>query len=168
MSQAMKNTNTLAGRWLLAAALSMLTLVGCAGDPAVTGEGAPLLGPDITPLPTAAPEAIDMAPDCAGRLGDVSASNFRFEVASLSAGLVAVVDGAGSVVCVDSVTDVQSDLDASGQSDTADAVVAGFLAAVHESDGRDARFAGRALPGDPEPQPNTRPGALPDPEPQPN
>lgn len=169
---AMKNKNNLQ-RTLLALALSALGLGGCAGggDPAlVAGEGAPLFGPDqVTPLPMASDEAFEMAPDCAGRLGNVSASHLSFQVASLSAGLVAVVDGAGEVVCVDSVSDVTSDLDASGQSDAADAVVAGFLAAVHQADGRDARFSGRNYGGDPEPQPNMRAGtALPDPEPQPN
>jgi hypothetical protein len=168
MSQAMKNTNRNFSAALLALALCV-GLAGCASDPAlVAGEGAPLFGPEIAPLPLASAAAIDMAPDCAGRLGNVAASQFSFEVASLSAGLVAVVDGSGEVICVDSVSDVTTDLDASGQGEAADAVVNGFLAAVHAADGRDARFAGRALPGDPEPQPNSRPGALPDPEPQPN
>ncbi len=167
MSQAMNMTKRTGWAGIFAA-LAAASLMGCAGDPAVTGEGSPLLGPDALPLPMAATDMLDMAPDCAGRLGDVSASNYRFEVASLSAGLVAVVDAAGGVVCVDTVSDVQSDLDASGQSAEADTLVAGFQAAAHEADGRDARFAGRALPGDPEPQPNDRPGAIPDPEPQPN
>jgi hypothetical protein len=174
MSQAMNKKNrtpfvsSLRTALLALCVLGGAVITGCAGDPAVAGQGSPLFGPDIAPLPTASAQSIDMAPDCAGRLGNVAASNFSFEVASLSAGLVAVVDGAGEVICVDSVTDVTSDLDSSGQGDAADAVIAGFLAAAHEADGRDARFSGRAYAGDPEPQPNSRPGAIPDPEPQPN
>lgn len=167
MSPVMQNTKNTKRTWLALVGL-LAALTGCAGDPAIYGEGAPLLGPEVVPLPIAATDRIDMAPDCAGRIGNVGATHISFEVASLSAGLVVVVDSGGSVICVDSVGDVQSDLNASGQTEEADAVVAGFLAAVHASDGRDARFAGRALPGDPEPQPNSRPGALPDPEPQPN
>lgn len=165
MSQAM---NTSKKNLSHLALLTLLALGGCAGDPAISGEGAPLFDADIAALPTTAASMLDEAPDCEGRLGNIHASNLRFEVASLTAGLVAVVDGMGSVVCVDSVTDVQSDLDSSGQSAEADAVAAGFLAAVHQADGRDARFSGRALAGDPEPQPNMRAGRLPDPEPQPN
>ncbi len=178
MSEAMNNTKRTVGRAssatfgpaALAVLLAMLSLSACAGgDPAVAGEGSPLLGPGVTPLPAAPLGALDMTPpDCAGRLSNVGASHFHFTVASLSAGLVAVVDGTGNVICVDSVSDVRSDLDASGQTAEADAVVAGFLAAAHQSDGRDARFSGRALPGDPEPQPNIDPSTLPDPEPQPN
>jgi hypothetical protein len=181
MSEAMNTTNrnlrrrTTLSAFALAAlgAVSVgavsLGVVGCAGDPAVGGEGSPLLGPAAIPLPEAPSGALDMAPpDCAGRLTNVGASHLRFTVASLSAGLVAVVDGSGSVICVDSVSDVQSDLDSTGQTDEAAAVVAGFTAAAHQADGRDARFSGRALPGDPEPQPNIQPTKLPDPEPQPN
>jgi hypothetical protein len=169
MSHAMKNKNYSAR--LLCAAACALLWAGCAGDPAVTGAGAPLLTASVAALPALPEDAIGMAPpDCAGRLGNVGASHLRFEVASLTAGLVAVVDGSGSVICVDSVSDVQSDLTSSGQTTEADAVVAGFLAAVHEADGQGASISsGRALP-DPEPQPNSRPrpGTMPDPEPQPN
>jgi hypothetical protein len=169
MSQAMKNSNRNSLRALLALALCVAGLTGCAGDPLVTGDGAPLFGPDATPLPTASAEAIDMAPDCAGRLGNISGSQLSFEVASLSAGLVAVVNGSGEVICVDSVSDVTSDLDATGQSEAANAVVEGFLAAVHQADGHNVHLSSPTYGGDPEPQPNVRGvGALPDPEPQPN
>lgn len=153
--------------WVVGATCAA-AVVGCAGDPLVSGEGAPLYGPNVPPLPIAMPGAFDTAPDCAGRLGNVQQLHLTFEVASLSAGLVVVVDSSGEVVCVDSVSDVSSDLDASGQSDAADSLIASFQATAHQADGRDARFAGRILPGDPEPQPNDRPGAIPDPEPQPN
>jgi len=169
MSDAMKHTNRNLRRGLAVLTLSLVVL-GCAGDPAIGGEGAPLLAPNVAPLPTAAVDSFSMAPDCAGRLSNVMASHFHFEVASLNAGLVAVVDGAGSVVCVDSVTDVQSDLDSSGQNVEADAVVAGFFAAVSQADASPAsRVHGSVYAGDPEPQPNSQPaGRLPDPEPQPN
>jgi len=156
-------------RRLLPAIVALaLALVGCAGDPAVvTGHGSPLFGPDYPALPAAEPGVLDMpTPDCSGRLAASMAVSF--EVASLQAGLVAVVDGGGHVICVDTVSNVQTDLDASGQSAEATAVVDGFLAAMHRTENRDARFAGRVLPGDPEPQPNSQPGRLPDPEPQPN
>jgi len=148
-----------------------LTLAGCAGDPVVTAQGSGLLyGQSVAPLPQVAVDTLGMAPDCAGRIGNVSATNLRFEVASLNAGLVAVLDGSGGIICVDSVSDVQSDLDSSGQSAEADAVVAGFFAAVQQADGHPSasRFRGGVYGGDPEPQPNTQPGRLPDPEPQPN
>jgi len=151
MSQAMNHQKRTLRRGLTAIALSLFFgLVGCAGDPAVSSEGGPLLGPSVAPLPTAAVELLSMAPDCAGRLSNILASNLHFEVASLNAGLVAAVDGAGSVVCVDSVSDVQSDLDSSGQSVEADAVVAGFFAAVSQSDERPiSRVLGGVYPGDP-------------------
>lgn len=161
------NRTILKGRGSAALVALALTVAGCAGDPAVTGHGSPLLGPDFPPLPEAARGVLDMpSPDCAGRLG-ANATGLRFEVASLQAGLIAVVDGGGHVVCVDTVSAVQSDLNASGRTAEATAVVDGFLAAVHESDARATRVSGRALP-DPEPQPNTQPSRLPDPEPQPN
>lgn len=152
-------------RALLAlAACSSAALVGCSGDPAlVAGEGSPLYA-EVAPLPIADAGALD-APDCAGLIGD--GSHLSFEVASLQAGLVAAVDGSGSVVCVDTVSDVQSDLDAAGADDTAAALVAGFSAAVHAADGRGAMLFRNGTRPDPEPQPNTRP-VLGDPEPQPN
>jgi hypothetical protein len=162
----MKNTK----KNLLWLAVALLGVSGCAGsDPVIEGRGDALLGPDVAPLATAAPDSLGTAPDCAGVLGDVEGTHLTFEIASLSAGLVAVVNGAGQVVCVDSVSDVTSDLDASGQSSTADAVTAGFLAAVHEADGRNLNIDNAYRGGDPEPQPNMRSGSpLPDPEPQPN
>jgi hypothetical protein len=155
-------------RSYLAVVAALALAVGCASDPAVvTGHGSPLFGPNFPALPMAASSVLEMpSPDCAGRL--TTTATLNFEVASLQAGLVAVVDGGGNVVCVDTVSDVQSDLNASGQSAEAAAVVDGFIAAMRQSDARAARFSGRALHGDPEPQPNSQPGRLPDPEPQPN
>lgn len=149
---------------LVACSSAALSAVGCSGDPAVVaGEGSPLYA-DVAPLPLAMTAALD-APDCAGLLGD--GSELRFEVASLQAGLVAAVDGSGAVVCVDTVSDVQSDLDAAGAGDTAAELVAGFSAAVHAADARSAMSFFGGTRHDPEPQPNTRP-VLGDPEPQPN
>ncbi len=145
-------------------ALLASAAAGCSGDPAlVAGDGAPLFTA-AAPLPIASEGALD-APDCMGLIGD--GSQLRFEVASLQGGLVAVVDGSGAVVCVDTVSDVQSDLDAAGAEDTAAALVAGFSAAVHAAEAQDAMLFRSGTRGDPEPQPNTRP-VLGDPEPQPN
>jgi hypothetical protein len=154
-------------RLALVGAVCTASLTGCASVPGdeVAATASTLLA-TATPLPTLPPSSpIGISPpDCSGHLG----GEVTFAVVSLSAGLVAAVDASGHVVCVDSVGAVQSDLDASGRESEAAALVAGFTAAAHQADGRDARFAGRALPGDPEPQPNMDPARLPDPEPQPN
>lgn len=162
----MKKTIRLLCRTASILALVGASLTGCAGVPGdAQVDSTPLLATDspLPTLPSATPIGIS-PPDCSGHLG----GNITFAVVSINAGLVAAIDANGAVVCVDSVDAVQSDLDASGRQAEADALVAGFTAAVHQAQGRDARFAGRALPGDPEPQPNMDPSQLPDPEPQPN
>ncbi len=147
------------------AALVMLGagVVGCVGgDPSgATAIDATLVLADAEPLAAIGPDAWSAAPGCEGLL----ARGVSFRVASLSGGLVACVDSSGRVVCVDSVEAISSDLDESGRDAEADALAAGFVAAVH------AQELARTVSGmtsDPEPQPNTRPRGIGDPEPQPN
>ena len=148
--------------WSGAGAALVLALVGgCVAAPSASSESTLVLG-DVEPLATLAEADWQAAPlDCAGLTG----ASVSFRVASLEGGLVACVDAAGEIICVDSVEAVSSELDGEGRQDAAEEVAAGFGAAVHAED------VAQSVPGmtsDPEPQPNTRPRGIGDPEPQPN
>lgn len=141
--------------------LGLFGLVGCVGGEP-SGAQSTLGTPDAEPLGTLAEDAwVEAPPDCEGLL----TNSVSFRVASLSAGLVACVDSAGEVICVDSVEAISSDLDESGRDEEAEALAAGFFAAVHAEE---MAVEISDMASDPEPQPNSRPRGIGDPEPQPN
>lgn len=154
--------------------LSLLALLLASGCVSGGAEGADSYStglievtPGTLPLAPIEAEAWQAAPaGCEDRLmGEIS-----FKIASADDGLVAAVDGEGTVVCVDTVESVQEELHEQGDDERADALDDQFLLAAGMADIPDGDYA-----GDPTPQPSTDFGADPgdgtnedDPSPQPS
>ncbi len=155
---------------LLLAILGSL-LAGCVGgvEPGSSASGLVEITPETEPLASVPTEVWVAAP--AG-CEDLLAAAVTFRLASAADGLVAAMDAAGRVVCVDTVDAVQEELQEEGDDARADQLGAQFLLA--------AGLAGFPSPemlvaGDPTPQPNVGASAPSmagaangDPTPQPN
>lgn len=136
-----------------------LALGGCVGAPEDAGESQSWLvevAPGTEPLESVPPSEVVNAPGCEDRLG----SNVTFAIAG--EGLVAALDAGGDVVCVDSVEDVQDELEEEGRSADAAALGDAYLVAIGLGY---VPSASDIAAGDPSPQPSMPNG---DPSPQPS
>lgn len=127
-------------------------LGGCMGAPDSAGFHADLIeiDPSTEPLEPVAEDEWEAAPaGCEGRLGMVGGITFR--LASATDGLVAAVDGAGRIVCVDTVESVQEELEEQGEEERADELGDQYLLAAHLAS---LPVADSLAAGDPSPQPN--------------
>ena len=150
--------------------IAAILLSGCVGAPPVSGsqssdlvetrsDSRPLARLDTSTDWEAAPAG------CEGRL---ATPGLTFRVASAQDGLIAAVDDQGNIVCVDTVEAVQSELDAQGHSDEADALGDRFVLAERVEIATSVTVLNA---GEPTPQPNCGPvlqGYHEDPTPQPN
>lgn len=103
-------------------------------------------------------------PGCEGLLRD----QFSMAIASLEHGLIAAVDPAGHIVCVDTVEAVGEELDELGRHDDADALSERFATTVLLSHGPAGVNVDRSrYMGDPHPEPNDCLSCG-DPHPEPN
>lgn len=103
-------------------------------------------------------------PGCEGLLRD----GVSMAIASLEHGLIAAVDPAGHIVCVDTVEAVGEELDELGRHDDADALSARFATTVVLSHGPSTVNTDRSrYRGDPHPEPNDCLSCG-DPHPEPN
>ena len=94
----------------------------------------------------------------------------HFAIASAEFGLIAVVEADGDVLCVDTVTAVEEELEEAGLDDEADDLVTAFHAALREREAPGMRLSGTRA-GDPDPEPNLgfrRIELRGDPDPEPN
>ena len=97
-------------------------------------------------------------------------SSVRFAIASAEFGLIAVVEADGDVLCVDTVTAVEEELEEAGLGDAAHDLVTAFHAALRSHDTHGMRLSGTRA-GDPDPEPNLgfrRIQLRGDPDPEPN
>ncbi len=154
----------------LLALLVAASLVGCVSPTSFSGSqrGLTELDPSTEPLERIGGDEWTMAPqDCQGRLSDPAELTFR--MASVDEHLVAAVDEDGVVVCVDTVEDVQDELEVRGESARAaelgDQFLLGTVHAaevLHPASSPVRALApeeamGGANAGDPTPQPNVNP-----------
>lgn len=155
---------THARRALLAAALAMAG--GCVGSPAPSaGSSSEDLLIDEGNL--GAIEADDWEDAEAGCEGQIDGT-VHFAIASAEFGLIAVVEADGDVLCVDTVSAVEEELEERGLNEEASQLVSAFHAAIGRGTG-DRMLGGRA--GDPDPEPNLgfrRIVLRGDPDPEPN
>lgn len=129
-------------------------LAGCMGSPVDPGAG--LGGELIEVAPGTEPldpldeehEWQEAPAGCEGRLPALAWVTFR--IASLNDGLVAAIDFAGHIVCVDTIESVQAELEQQGEGDRADELGDRFLVAVTLS----MPDPMGVLRADPTPQPN--------------
>ena len=137
-------------RWFVPAALAAASLAtGCVGsESAGATSGLVEVDSDALPLESVdADEAWRSAPaGCEDRL-DVGVS---FKVASARDELVAAVNRAGEIVCVDSLDSVQVELEEEGRDEEADELVERFLVTVVCFPDADDLW------DDPSPQPSTQ------------
>lgn len=154
---------------LLFVSLISVAALGCAVEAGPAGPNDSSL--IEVPLGTEPLEVLDSGDwsdaqlSCDERLGERA---LRFHLVSASDGLIAVIDSAGHVVCVDSLESVQDELEEQGRQADADELGHAFLVTIGLAYAPD--YEGFAM-RDPWPQPNvdasggTRRG---DPSPQPN
>lgn len=152
-------------RALLAVALVVAS--GCVGGSAVdTAAGASsqdLLLDDGHLGEIAEDDWEDAEAGCEGQID----ADVHFAIASAEFGLIAVVEADGDVLCVDTVSAVEEELEDVGLAETAHQLVMAFHSALGR---RDGRMIG-SRDGDPDPEPNLgfrRFSLRTDPDPEPN
>lgn len=152
--------------WALGVAFAVAS-IGCGAEPIVGGSSSDLLMPDeLGRVDSESWSAADAG--CEGHLvGDV-----RFAIASADGGLVAAVDGEGTVLCVDTVDAVEEELEDIGRTEEADGLVDAYWATIAraaEAEGARCAFDQPNREGDPQPEPSM--GGIrmqADPQPEPN